>query len=174
MFKFFFVCLLLILITWNVFADFRISVGQKNFQETPFENVFSVPYVGVALDISIPIIKAGVLVDYKIGRELHEENKLIVISDTSYGIKKEFFSIIKPFIALGISQNQMLYTNMKDQDATAKYDGDWASVGVKIAFVTLSLELEYREKKSGNIDFNDGTSYNLDSNTTTFSLGFEF
>jgi hypothetical protein len=160
--------------SWNAFGGLKIKYGSKSFTESPSTNIDSVNYYGAALDFGIPFFGIDLLLDYQIGEE-KEGSESIAIEETSYGIRKEFLVLVKPFVGLGVSNNKIEYTNLVNRKISKRYTGNWISAGVNIAAAVVQAGIEYRADTGREVDFdNSDRSVNLASSSRSIYFGFGF
>ena len=159
-------------ISGTAFAGIKLKYGSKSFEDSPSKNITFVDYYGLSFDLAIPFTGIEFLADWQAGVQT-KQKEAIRIEETSFGIRKEFFAIVKPFVGLGVSNNKITYNDLFDQKDTQNYNGTWISAGLNLSVIVVQVGVEYRVDVGEKVTFsNAGGRVNLASASNAIYLGF--
>ena len=170
--------LLLVLFTSLSFAGIKFGTGQTTLKESPSNNsdseLKSVTHYGLDFDIGIPFVGVDFLVSAKYG-EAKQSNEELKITETSYGVKKTFLKLIKPYLGLGVSNGRVEFKTAFDGKDQQSYNTNWISTGVNVALAVVQFGVEYRYSQKTEIEFEyngDKTKRDIASNSQSIYFGF--
>lgn len=170
-----------LLIISSALAGIKLKTGTTNLSDSPSNNntgFKEVTHYGLGLDIRVPFLGLNLILEYLRGQN-KKDNEELIISETNYGLIKEFGIVIKPFFGFGVSNRNVEFDNgtHKDKQDT---NGTWFSGGLNASLALLQLSLEYRYTNSQAKDFtfgdeiNRGVNLSSTSRTISFGLGLGF
>ena len=168
----------LVLFTSFSFAGIKFKTGQTALKDSPSSNsdskLKSVNHFGLDFDIGIPLVGVDFLVSAKYGQAKKSDEELI-ISETSYGVRKTFLKLIKPYVGLGVSNGNVGFKTVNNGKDTQSYNTKWIATGVTVALAVVQFGLEYRYSQKTEVEFeyNSGnTKRDIASNSSSIYFGF--
>ena len=148
--------LLLVFFTSFAFAGIKLKTGQTALKESPSSNsdseLKSVAHYGLDFDIGIPFVGVDFLVSAKFG-QAKKSGEELTITETSYGVKKTFLKLIKPYVGLGVSNGNVGFKTANNGKDTQSYKTNWISTGINVALAVVQFgETRYISKNGIEFD----------------------
>ena len=161
------------------FAGIKFNVGQTTLKDSPSSNsdskLKSVNHFGLDFDIGIPLVGIDFLLSGKLG-QAKQDSEALFITEYSYGFRKEFFALVKPFVGLGASNGSVQFKTASDGEDKQSYNATWISVGVNGSLGVVQIGTEYRYSQKTEVEFsydNDNlVKRDIASNSSSIYFGF--